>query len=441
MRIHRFLPPMLLLAALAFVPWPPQGPEEASAEEGTGGLVLERITNAVPWPRGVRYVDGTLYALARGVHRSAGGPNPDIQDMAGTLFRVDPNVSEPVVKGEAPGDAVSTNGSVYAAASAPPFFLWDRRLPSTLDRRAQRPYCTLVYDEPSQNLFICGFSGIDLPKPHKFRKNSTDCVLRYDMNLERWLTVDVHNPLHVPEAEHKKVIDPKYYPHHDITKNPPPHGMINGACGAAIAGRYLYVGAKDNTALVQYDLDGIRKNPLAGAPPARFIFHRPSFEKNVFVQVKGHGNTYVEGTCAIGVHEGYLYVCFRTTSQILRFPLDGDGNVKQPLEAEYIAQFSRYTPKKGGSANIYDIDFDSKGWLYVSPGYDGAVYRFKPEAGKVHDFTKGYNKPYIDLTELVGAKKSGNICFDPDDNLYICAGHKELPNSNIRGAIYRVRSK
>ena len=45
---------------------------------------------AVPWPRGVRYVDGKLYALARGAHRSAGGPQTDIDDLAGTIFVIDP---------------------------------------------------------------------------------------------------------------------------------------------------------------------------------------------------------------------------------------------------------------------------------------------------------------------------------------------------------------
>jgi len=402
---------------------------------------LERITNRVPWPRGVRSIDGKLYAIGRGVHRSAGGPNPDIDDMGGTLFVIDPNVSEPVVKGKEPGEAVRLNGDIVAEPTSPPFHVWDGRSPSTLDTRTDRPYCMLVWDEPSKNFFVCGYSGIDLPKPRKFRKNATDSIHRYDMRMGRWFAVEAHNPNAVPAGELKKTVAPSYYPHHDTKKNPPPHGLVNGPCGAAIAGHYLYVAGKDNTSLARYDLRAIRKNPLAGPPQGRYVFHRAGWDDNVFVDVEGHGSTYIEGPAALGVHRGYLYVCFRTTSQILRFKLEEDGDIVRPLEAEYIAQFPRYKPGKGGSANIYDITFDKQGRMYVSPGYDGAIYRFKPDPREVYDATKGYKKPFVDLEELVGAKKTGNICLDPAGNLYICSGKKELSGTNIRGAIYRVPAR
>jgi hypothetical protein len=414
----------------------PAGPNPEPIVEATR---LERVSTAVPWPRGVRYWNGKLLVLARGVHRSAGGPNPEIPDLAGHIFTVDPDVHEPVVKGKAPGEAVRKNATVLAVPTNPPFHLWNRELPSTSDTLTDRPYCMLVADEPSRNLFVCGYSGIDLPRPRKFRKNATDSILRYDLRNRKWHVVDQHDPGVVPKSELEKCVAPHYYPHHDPAENPPPHGLVNGPCGAVIAGHYLYVGAKDNTALAQYDLTEIRRNPDAPPPPARYIFHRSDWKDNVFVEVKGHGNTYVEGTCALAVRDGYLYVAFRTTSQILRFPLESDGDVVRPLTGELIALFTPYDPKKkGGSANIYDMTFDRRGRLYVSPGYDGSVYCFTPDPGRIYDARDGYATPYVDLMKLVGAKKSGNICFDPDGNLYICSGKKELPEGKVRGAIYRV---
>lgn len=400
---------------------------------------LERITTAVPWPRGVRYIDGKLYALARGVHRSGEGPQADIEDLAGTIFVIDPSISEPVADGQPVGEAVRNNAKVLAAPTSPPFRIWNRQMPATKDLYTDRPYCMLVYDRASRNFFVCGYSGIDLPGKEKFRKNATDSIHRYDLRIGKWKIVEAHNPDVVPVAALGYHVDSTYYPHHDPKKNPPPHGLINGPCGATVAGKYIYVGAKDNTALAQYDLAEIRRNPEAPPPPARFIFDGTS--GNAQVNVKGHGKMTVNGTCAVEAHGGFLYVAFRTTSQILRFPLREDGGLVEPLEAEYIAQFATYNPaKKGGSADIYDMTFDSEGNCYVSPGYDGAIYRFKPDPKRLYDSKKGY-EPYVDLQALAGAKKSGNICFDDDGNLYICSGQKVIAESKIRGVIYRVRPR
>lgn len=401
---------------------------------------LERITTAVPWPRGVRYIDGKLYAVARGVHRSAGGPQADIEDHAGSIFVIDPDVSEPVVVGQPAGAAVRSNGEILAAPSAPPFRAWNRIMPATADTLTDRPYCMLAYDPASQNLFVCGYSGIDLPKAPKFRKNATDSVHRFDLRSRAWGVVEAHDPSVVPIEALQSDVDSRYYPHHDITQNPPPHGLVNGPCGAVVAGKFLYVGAKDNTALAQYDLSAIRDDPAAPPPPARFIFEGSA--GNAEVSVKGGGRMTLNGTCALAVHDQHLYVAFRTTSQIIRFRLRDDGAIEQPLEAELIAQFSRYDPvKKGGSANIYDLAFDAEGRLYVSPGYDGAIYRFTPDPNRIFDAEKVDYEPYVDLEALVGANKSGNICFDDAGNLYICCGQKVLTDSKLRGVIYRVRPR
>jgi sugar lactone lactonase YvrE len=388
----------------------------------------------------VRYVDGKLFALARGVHRSAGGPQDDIEDLAGSIFEIDPGVSEPAVKGGAVGAKVRANAQLVAKAGGPPFRIWNRAMPATRDIHTDRPYCMLVYDAASKNFFVCGYSGIDLAKSPKFRKNATDSVHRFDLRSRKWNTVEQHNPAVVPEAELKNDVSSIYDPHHDVGKNPPPHGLVNGPCGAVVAGRYLYVGAKDNTALAQYDLSEIRRNPAAPPPPARFIFE--GTKGHAEVEIEGHGKMVINGTCALAVHEGQLYVAFRSTSQILRFPLREDGGVDLPLKGQYIAQFPRYNPeKKGGSADIYDMAFDNDGLCYVSPGYDGAIYRFRPDPKRVYTADKEKYEPYVDLEALVGASKSGNICFDSEGNLYICCGQKVLNDSKIRGVIYRVRKR
>jgi hypothetical protein len=218
--------------------------------------------------------------------------------------------------------------------------------------------------------------------------------------------------------------------------------MANGACGAAIAGRYLYLCGKDNTSLVQYDLDEIRKNPDAGAANARYIWHRASPKDDVFIQTRNHGNMYVEGTCGAIAHGGYLYVTFRTTSQLIRIPIDKNGDVVRPIVAEYLAQFDPYdNVLYGGSADIFDIAVNSKGEIFVSCNARGSAWRIRPDPSKVMDCTKNSKEtPYVNLRKLTDHEKStcGNMIFDPQDNLYICTGNKDVKEGKVRGAVYRV---
>ena len=90
--IPAFLP--LLIGLVGFF-----GHDTANEHQAPAVVQLERISTAVPWPRGLVFTDGKLFALARGRHRRAGGPDPAIEDMAGALFTVDPSISEPVVIG------------------------------------------------------------------------------------------------------------------------------------------------------------------------------------------------------------------------------------------------------------------------------------------------------------------------------------------------------
>jgi sugar lactone lactonase YvrE len=439
----------LTLVVFAYLRLSPGTPADASygspSAEGASTpnaaqVRIERISAAVPWPRGLRFIDGQLYAVARGEHRSAGGPQADIEDHAGSIFVIDPDVAEPAIPSSPVTDAVRHNGRILAAATGAPFRVWNRVMPAIEDRFTDQPYCMLVYDEASQNFFVCGYSGIDLPYAPGFRKNATDSVHRFDLRDNSWHVVEAHDPSVVPAAEQTVHVSSVYYPHHDIATNAPPHGLVNGPCGAVVTGKYLYVGAKDNTALAQYDLSAIRESSAAPAPPGRYIFEGSA--GHAVVNVKGHGETVINGTCAMTVGGGYLYVAFRTTSQILRFPLNEDGSVVEPLEAELVAQFPRYDPvRKRGSANIYDMAFDAEGRLYVSPGYDGGIYRFFPDPDRPFDSERDGYVPYVDLEALVGVKKSGNICFDDAGNLYVCCGKKVLDDGKIAGVIYRIRPR
>jgi hypothetical protein len=420
-------------------------PRSAGADESGGQPELRRVTTAVPWPRGVVLHEGRLIVLARGVHRNAGGPNPAIQDMAGHLFEVDPTVFEPVVKGVPPGDAVRKNGKVFAAPTEPPFHLWNRETPSTNDTLTDRPYCTLAYDPESQNFFVCGYAGIDLADDRRFRKNATDSIHRYDLRTKKWYVVEAHRPESVPAEALGRTISAQYYPHHDVASNPPPHGLVNGPAGLGVAGRYLYAGAKDNTALAQYDLREIRRRPDAPPPPSRLIFHRKSPKDDVFLQLRGRGNTYVEGACSIASHGGHLYVAFRTTSQILRFPITSDGDVVRPLVGEQVAQFARYDPVQGGgSADVYDMTFDRHGRLYVAAAYTGRVFRFRPDPERLFDATDPSKvEAYVHLGELTDhpSARTGDIDVADDGTLYVCSGNKDVEEGEFQGTVYRYGAK
>ena len=119
------------------------------------------------------------------------------------------------------------NAGVFALADDQPFLLPDRSLAPIDDVFMDRPYCTLIYDEGSRNLFVCGYSGVDLPGP-RFRKNATDSILRFDLRTREWYPVELHDQAVVPEEDLGYVVSNEHYPHHDPAANPAPHGWPNG---------------------------------------------------------------------------------------------------------------------------------------------------------------------------------------------------------------------
>lgn len=407
-------------------------------------LRLERITTAVPWPRGLVHAEGQLIVLARGRHRRAGGVDPDIEDFAGNLYRVDMEVSEPVVAGEPAGEAVAGNAQLLAAPTAPPFQLYDRSLGAPLrDTRMDRPYCTLRFDELSRNLFLCGFSGVDLPFA-RFRKNGGDSIHRFDLRTGEWNAVEAHNPNQLGEADLSYTVSNVHYPHHDPAANEAPHGWLNGADCLWVVGDYLYAGAKDNHRIVRYELAGIRADASTGPPksvPVLGSHYRLRLGKEVH-------EIDLYGPSALVARDGWLYVGFRTSCAVIRLPLDERGALKPGEPGELLAVFEPWNGTQRVSADLMDMLFGPGGELYVVCSRKGRIWNLGvPDGSRVLDGRWASSaQPWLDLPKLSGTAKArtGNIAFDDQDRLYLCSGNydasqpKEGYKAGLPGVIYRA---
>lgn len=402
----------------------------ASAQEAAPAprLRLERVTTAVPWPRGLAFLDdGRLVVLARGRHRRAGGPDPRVRDHAGSLFVVDPEVAEPA-DGPA-GRAVATNARLLAAPTAPPFHLWDPATPPEADALMDRPYCTLAWDPASRNLFVCAFSGVDRADG-AFRKNATDALFRHDLRTGRWAVVERHDPAVVPAEALGPDVSTVFYPHHDPARHPPPHGWLNGPDGCAVAGEFLYAVAKDNSALAQYDLAALRRDPDAPPPPSRVVLGDE-------VALRGGGRLRVEGHSALAAGDGWLYVGFRTTSQVVRLPLDARGDLVRPVVGELIARFAPWDPVRRQSDDLMDLALAPDGDLVVATARTGRLWRVRPDPAR--PFDAAGQTPWVDLRALTGdpAARCGNVAFDARGRLYVCSGSYQA-SDGAAGVVYRV---
>jgi hypothetical protein len=415
--------------------------EASPSARAQSAVGLERVTTAVPWPRGMVVVDGEMIVLARGRHRNAGGIDPDIPDDSGTLFAVDLDVFEPVHRGEEAGEEVRRNARRFVLPDPDAFHLYDPDAGEPITQTLlDRPYCTLAWDPVSRNFFICGYSGIDLPK-RKFRKNATDSILRYDMRTSKWLIVEQHDPSVVPESELGYVVPNHYYPHHEPENPVVPHGWLNGPDGACVAGEYLYAVGKDNHRIASYDLAEIRRDPGAPPPDSRVVL-----ESTTALRLDGEVRTVeLMGHSALAVNDGYLYVGYRTSSVVVRFPLEADGSLVEPLVAELVAVFEPWDAERKRSGNLIDIKFNSRGELFVACAKEGRIWNVgvpDPEAvfhGNDQADPPCPNEPYADLRVLTGNPKAnvGNIAFDDQDRLYICSGNYDS-GTRLAGVIYRA---
>ncbi|WP_428938724.1 hypothetical protein [Fontivita pretiosa] len=380
----------------------------------------------MPFPRGLQLVDGRLYVLARGRVRESGGADGAIDDQAGTIFSVDPDIAQPVTERHV-SPAVRANGVVYAAPTEPPFKLFDRTaVPATKDRQTDRPYCTLRYDPVTRNFYICAFSGIDKPEQPgtggSFSKNVNDAVLRYDTRSGKWYEVERHSL----EAGGN-------YPHHDPQTSPPPHGRLNGPDNCLVVGRWLYCVAKDNSLLVRYDLSQIAHDPDAPPPQSCWVMDDR-------IRIRGYGVQSHLGHSMLAERDGWLYIGFRTSSTIVRIRLDGEGLPVQPIEGELIARFDPYDPLTRHSANLTDMVFGPEGDLYVISSQPARVYRFSPDPNHVFDGRTGQAAPWADLAALTNnpRMKSENVLVDSAGRVFVTSGDAYGAGYGIGGAIYRI---
>lgn len=411
------------LAALACRSSDPTAREPATDEPGM--LTVERISTRVPFPRGLDLIDGELYVLARGRSREAGGASTAIPDEAGTIFRVDPSIAEPA-GAPSVSDAVRANGEPFALPTAPPFRLFDTRVAHASDDRVtDRPYCTLRFHPATASFYLCAFSGIDKSDKEKssFSKNLSDAILRYDLRTSKWYEIERHD-----------IEKGGLYPHHDPRNRPAPHGWLNGPDNCIAVGDQLYAVAKDNCVLVRYDLSELARDPEAGAPTSTLVFGEE-------LEVAGLGTRRFYGHSALAYHAGWLYVAFRTSSEVIRIPLGADHLPRLPLQAQLVARFDPYDPETRKSANLTDMAVDAQGRLYVLSAKPSRVFRFTPDPKRPFDGRAAANpRPWLDLGALVGRKdmKSENILLDERGRLYIPAADPYDFEQGASGTVYRV---
>jgi hypothetical protein len=394
------------------------------AEDAPAGPDIERVSTVVPFPRGLAVVDDQLYVLARGRVRGSGGVSAEVNDRAGTLYVVDPNMTEPIT--EPLGDRARNNGKLVAEPTSPPFHLWDRAAnPSENDRLTDRPYCTLRYHEPTRSLYLCAFSGIDKPrKPgaSTFSKNLTDAVLRYDLRTAKWYEVERHNI----EAGGN-------YPHHDPAHRPAPHGWLNGPDNCLAVGNWLYVVAKDNSRLVRYDLSKLVDDPEAGHPDSTVVLGEDLNTENA-------GPLRLQGHSMLAAKDGWLYLGTRTSSHIVRLRLADDGSLAQPMRAQLVGRFAPYDPTTGKTPDLTDMDMDDKGRLYIVSAQPSRVFRFTPDPQRIYDATDAAAQPWADLAAATDnpRMKSENVLVH-DGWAYVTSGDGYGYQKGADGTIYRVR--
>ncbi|MEM1012251.1 MAG: hypothetical protein AAGI46_08520, partial [Planctomycetota bacterium] len=261
---------------------------------------LQKLTDAVPFPRGLALADpdgdgrDMLYVLSRGRSRGDGGADATLDDRAGTLWEVDP---------------ITGRATVFAEPTDPPFRLLDRTLDRAIDDdETDRPYCVLRWDERTRSFFICAFSGIDLPADGQhgaesgyFKKNLADAVLRYDVDEERWHVVDRH--------------EPRFGEHYPAATEVGEQGWVRGPDNAVVIGDTLIVAAKDNDRLVAYHLP----TQMAAAAPG--VSARVVLADRVTLANRNGEQRTVRGHSALAADDDWLYVGFRTTGEVIRLPI------------------------------------------------------------------------------------------------------------------------
>jgi hypothetical protein len=395
------------------------------AAPAPGQILVERITTKPPFPRGLQLVDGQLYVLCRGRVRDYGGVSAAVNDQAGTLYAVDPDVAEVYSGAQEPGTAIRENGTVLALPSEPAFKLWDRTAdPPWSDREADRPYCGLTWHAPTQSFYICAFSGIDRDEKtgKTFSKNLSDAILRYDRRTSKWYEVERHD-----------IDKGGIYPHHDPRIGKLPHGWLNGPDNCLAVGNSLYAVSKDNSLLVRYDLTKLAADPEAGPPPSEFVF-------GADIDVAREGRMRIEGHSALACHDGWLYVATRTSGHVVRLKLDEQLLPAVPQRIELIARFDPFDPATRKSGNVSDMCVGPDGSIYCISMQPSRCFRFTPDPRRVFDARGGAEQPYVDLAALTGnpKMKSENLLVDSEGRIYITSGDAYSYHEGAGGVVWRV---
>jgi hypothetical protein len=410
-------------------------------------VALERVSSAVPWPRGIVWLDGQLAVLARGRHRSYGGPAPEVQDLEATLFLIDPEVREPFVAGQPASERVAQNGRVLTSPDPAVVHIYDRSKPPLENFLMSRPFCTMKYDAVSRNLIFCGYSGVDLSGEGggpTFRKNATDALYRYDLRTGTWGVIEMHDADSVPREEQTHVVSNERYPHHDPQTNAPPHGWLNGPNGCEVAGRWLYAVGKDNHALARYDLEPIRRDPASPPPPSELVL-----EDEIDVRINGELRRIpMHGHSAVTAHGDYLYLASRTSSLVVRFPIGPEGDLVRPIVGELIAEFEPYSKETKRSADLWEMVASADGELFITTSRDGLLWRFRPDPAVPFDGDNRRadgptaNRPWIDAKQMTGNKRAtiSNLTFAPDGSIYFCMTMPE-EGRELAGVVMRASAQ
>jgi sugar lactone lactonase YvrE len=146
------------------------------------------------------------------------------------------------------------------------------------------------------------------------------------------------------------------------------------------------------------------------------------------------------GHSALAERNGYLYVASRTSSHIVRVKLNADGTMVSPYEAELVAKFHPFDQTTGESSNVTDMDFDSKGRLYVVSAEPSRVFRFTPDPKNIYDATLPDAKPWCDLSVATDnpKMKSENVFVDDKDRVFVTSGDGYAYQKGALGTVYRI---
>ncbi|MEL7238204.1 MAG: hypothetical protein AAGK78_05020, partial [Planctomycetota bacterium] len=114
-----------------------------------------------------------------------------------------------------------------------------------------------------------------------------------------------------------------------------------------------------------------------------------------------------------------------------------------PFIVELVANFDRFDPETGRSANITDIDFDDAGNLYVLSAQPARIYKIKPDPNSevLPNFIgDDGSRAWVDLADATDnpRMKSENLLVD-GNRVFVTSGDA-YRDDGLGGAIYVVRS-